>query len=61
MNNVVITSDVDFGYDEVVEESITMELDGQQADETDPEFDDFEDSLQRYLDMTDEEFYDAQK
>ena len=57
----MITTDIDFGYDEFLEESLTNEVDGQQADETEPEYDDFEDSLQRYLDMTDEEFYYAQK
>ena len=57
----MITTDIDFGYDEFLDESITNEVDGQQADETEPAYDDFEDSLQRYLDMTDEEFYYAQK
>ena len=49
------------GYEEFPEEEITNEANGQQADETEPDFDDFEESLQRYLDMTDDEFYYAQK
>ena len=44
-----------------MEEEITNEAKEEQADETEPIFDDFEDELQRYLDMTSEEFYYSDK
>lgn len=46
---------------ELVEEEITNEAKEEQADETEPIFDEFEDELQRYLDMTSEEFYYSDK
>lgn len=43
------------------EDVVSNVADDQQADEMETEYDDFDDSLQRYLDMDDEEFYGAQR